>query len=67
MGRTISYPPLGKSKVTDKPVKKREEKKEEEDDFAKSAFVGYVTDNALLGSMAGGSLLGGIIGEMLND
>lgn len=36
------------------------------DNLALSMLVGYATDNAALGALAGGNLAGGMIGEMLN-
>lgn len=40
---------------------------EEGGSFLASAAIGYATDNGLLGGIAGGDLIGGIVGEMLND
>jgi len=37
------------------------------DDFLTSAMIGYATDSAIMGQMAGGSLAGGMVGEMLRD
>lgn len=36
------------------------------EDFVASAVVGHATDNALLGYMAGGSLVGGALGAATN-
>lgn len=36
-------------------------------DFVLSAAVGYATNSAAVGALVGGSLLGGITGDLLNN
>jgi hypothetical protein len=42
-------------------------RKTSDDDFVTSMVVAEVTDSATLGYMAGGNLMGAIIGDALND
>jgi uncharacterized membrane protein YgcG len=44
-----------------------EVKTDDSGDFFTSALIGYATDSAILGGLAGGDMLGGIVGDMLND
>lgn len=39
----------------------------DENNFVLSAAIGYATDNALIGALAGGSIVGGITGDLLNN
>jgi len=36
------------------------------DDFITSAAIGYVTNNALLGGLLGGDMIGGVVGDWMN-
>jgi hypothetical protein len=39
---------------------------DDDGDFLLSAAIGYATNSAILGSLVGGDLLGGIVGDALN-
>jgi len=45
----------------------REVTHDDSGNFLLSAVIGYETDNAILGGLAGGDMLGGIIGAELAD
>lgn len=40
---------------------------DDSDDFITSVLIGAATDNALMGGMAGGSFVGGMIGQTIAD
>ena len=70
MGYLSSYPPpkeLLRQETSISEGGERPKRKEDEEDVFTSAAVGYVTDNWMLGTLAGGSLLGGMLGDALND
>ncbi len=38
----------------------------DDSDFLLSAAVGFATDSAILGTLVGGDIVGGIVGDLLN-
>lgn len=45
----------------------REVKPVEDDGFLTSMIVGYMTDSTMIGTAAGGNIMGAMVGDMLND
>jgi hypothetical protein len=41
--------------------------RQHDDGFAQSMMYGYMTDNAMMGTMMGGNPMGAMIGDMMND
>ena len=39
---------------------------DDDDSFLVSALIGYATDSAIIGGLAGGDFLGGVVGDILD-
>lgn len=61
------YTPTLSSKDKDDDDDKKKNKRDDDGDFARSAALGYLTDNPLLGGALGGNFAGGLLGSSFNE
>ena len=66
-GLFLHYWVLLVTKEAERPKEEQAEPGSDDSSFATSAAVAYATDSALLGHLAGGNIVGGIVGEALRE